>query len=98
MFSAVPLFPRKYTGNYESHHGRQSNLLDDLSAEKNRFSKILNEQIFRINGVFSGIFGVNATTVIDGLHFGKSIEAILNEINFNVPKKDSSEIPAAIAF
>ena len=71
-------------------------LTDDLSAEKNRFGKILNEQGFRLNVVFSDIFGVNATIVIDGLLSGKSIEEILNEINFNVLKKDPSEIKAAI--
>ena len=71
-------------------------LTDDLSAEKNRFGKILNDCGFRLNVVFSDIFGVNATIVIDALLAGKSIDEILGLINFNVLRKSPAEIRAAL--
>ena len=62
-------------------------LVDDMSAEKNRYGKILNDCGYRLNLVFSDIFGVNATAAIDALIDGKSVDEILELLNFKQQKK-----------
>lgn len=71
-------------------------LVDDMSAEKNRYGKILNDCGYRLNIVFSDIFGVNATAAINALIAGQSVDAIMRLLNFNVLKKSPEEIRAAL--
>ena len=71
-------------------------LVDDMSAEKNRYGKILNDCGYRLNLVFSDIFGVNATAAIDALIDGKSVDEILELLNFKQLKKSPKEIKAAL--
>lgn len=71
-------------------------LVDDMSAEKNRYGKILNDCGYRLNLVFSDIFGVNATMAIDALIAGKSVDEIMGLLNFNQLKKSREEIKAAL--
>lgn len=71
-------------------------LTDTLVAEKNRFGKILNDCGYRLNVVFSDIFGVNATKVIDALIEGKSPDEIMGLINLNQLSKTPEEIRAAL--
>ena len=71
-------------------------LVDDLSAEKNRFGKILIACGYRLYLVFSDIFGVNATIAINGLIEGKTVDQILEMLNFKVLRKTPKEIRAAL--
>lgn len=72
-------------------------LTDALSAEKNRYGKILNDCGYRLNVVFSDIFGVNATIAIDALIEGKTPDQIMLLINVKqLKKKSPDEIRAAL--
>ena len=71
-------------------------LIDDLSAEKNRFGKILTDCGYRLYLVFSDIFGVNATKAIDALIEGKTVDQIIGMLNLNMLRKSPDEIKAAL--
>ena len=71
-------------------------LIDDLSAEKNRFGKTLTDCGYRLYLVFSDIFGVNATKAIDALIEGKTVDQIIGMLNLNMLRKSPDEIKAAL--
>ena len=71
-------------------------LIDDLSAEKNRFGKILTSCGYRLYLVFSDIFGVNATIAINALIEGKTVDQILGMLNLKILKKSPDQIRAAL--
>ena len=71
-------------------------LIDDFSAEKNRFGKILTACGYRLYLVFSDILGVNATRAINALIEGKTPDEILGMLKLRILKKSPDEIRAAL--
>ena len=67
-------------------------LTDELSAEKNRLHKLLADPGYRLSLVFSDLHGTNASICVDGILDGKSVDAMMSEIDVKRLKASYEEI------
>jgi len=66
-------------------------LTDELSAEKNRFHKVLAHAGFNLSVVFSDLHGVNAGKCIEGILAGLSVEEIMKTVKVSRLRKATPE-------
>ena len=71
-------------------------LIDTLSAEKNRYHKVLADAGFRLSCIFSDLWGVNAQKCIEAILAGKSPEEIFSMLDLRRLKASEEDIRDAL--